>query len=257
MSEQHHSPDLPLSDEDFDALEKVLEASLADVRTSTDLLPPIQSFQETRRQSLRKRPKVEKKSEDSYHHGNLRQSLIAITMEQAEAKGIGELSLRSIAKQAGVSAPALYRHFADKEALLAAVAEQGFVELRDWLAFAAPPEMACMSRLRRFFRAYVEFMANYPVYFQLMFGPELQARGRYPGLLTAHESSMSLLISLIVSGREQGLFSDATPIEAQVISCWSALHGYAGLYITGMLGNEPNLLEHLLDGLLSGLKPRP
>lgn len=252
MSEPTPLPN-PLSDQDFDALEKALEDSFADLQTTTDLLPTIQVYQQTRRQRLRKRPKASKKAEDSYHHGNLRQSLITITMEQAEAKGISELSLRTIAKQAGVSAPALYRHFEDKEALLAAVAEQGFIELHDWLAFAAPAEIPVMQRLERFFAAYLEFMNSYPVYFQLMFGPELQERQRYPGLLSAHESSMSLLINLILVGREEGLFSTALSAEAQVITCWSALHGFAGLYITGMLGTDQNLLDNLLEGLLKGL----
>lgn len=255
MSDEKNQADFPLSDADFDALEKALEASLSDSDSTAEMLPPIQIYQQTRRQRLRKRPKAEKKSEDAYHHGNLRQSLISITMEQAEAKGISELSLRNIAKQAGVSAPALYRHFADKEALLAAVAEQGFVELHDWLAFAAPNEMACMARLRRFFEAYLEFMASYPVYFQLMFGPELQDRSRYSGLLTAHESSMSLLIALIVEARKQNVFRTDVSAEAQVMACWSALHGFAGLSIMGMLGKEHALIEPLLEGLLKGLAP--
>ncbi|HEY9842862.1 MAG: TetR/AcrR family transcriptional regulator [Candidatus Sericytochromatia bacterium] len=256
MSEHSTTPSDPLSDEDFDALEQALEASLTGVQTTTDLLPPIHVYQETRRQILRKRPKADKKPEDSYHHGNLRASLISITMEQAEAKGISDLSLRTIAKQAGVSAPALYRHFQDKEALLAAVAEQGFEELHDWLKFAAPREMPCRQRLRRFFEAYLEFMAAYPVYFQLMFGPEFKERGRYPGLLKAHESSMSLLIHVIVKGREQNVFTTTVSAEAQVLSCWSALHGYAGLYITGMLGSDKNLLDTLLEGLSKGLNPQ-
>lgn len=250
-----HPSETGLSDEDFDALEKVLEDSLADGEATDEFLPQIQIYQETRRQRLRKRPKASKKPEDAYHHGNLRQSLITITMEQAEEKGISDLSLRTIAKQAGVSAPALYRHFADKEALLAAVAEQGFEELHDWLTFAAPAEMPCHQRLKRFFGAYLEFMAAYPVYFQLMFAPDLKDRSRYPSLLRAHEKSMSLLIHLIVSGREQGVFSRELAAEAQVLSCWSALHGYTGLYIMGMLGSEQNLLELLLEGLEKGLRP--
>ena len=247
----HHQEGL--SDEDFDALEKALEDSLSEGETTSELLPQIQIYQETRRQRLRKRPKASKKPEDSYHHGNLRQSLITITMEQAEEKGIAELSLRTIAKQAGVSAPALYRHFADKEALLAAVAEQGFEELHDWLSFAAPPEMGCRQRLRRFFAAYLEFMANFPVYFQLMFAPDLKDRSRYPGLLAAHEKSMSLLIHLIVTGREQGIFAKEVSAEAQVLTCWSALHGYTGLYIMGMLGSEENMIALVLEGLDKGL----
>lgn len=247
----------PLSEDDFNALEKTLENSLREIeslQSTTDFLPRLQSYQEIRRQRARKRPKADKKPENAYHHGNLRQSFITITMEQAEIHGISEISLRNIAKQAGVSAPALYRHFKDKEALLAAVAEQGFLELYEWLTIAAPEIIPPEQALPRFFSAYIEFMSTYPVYFHLMFGPELQNRQSYPDLLTAHEKLLSLLIALILRGRQAQIFSQSISVEAQALSCWSALHGFAGLSIMGLIDNNKDSLSQLINGLSHGLQ---
>jgi len=256
MSNQPSQSGLPLSETELDALENALKQSLetADLAGET-ALPPLQIFQEARRQRHRLRPQAAFKPKDTYHHGNLRESLIAITMEQAEDKGIGQLSLRAIAKQAGVSAPALYRHFKDKEALLVAVAEKGFQELSAWLNFAAPPEMPFQQRLRRFFQAYLNFMVTYPLYFQLMFGAEIQQRQHYPELQAAHEAMMQPLVDLILSGRQAQYFNQQAPADEQVLHCWTSLHGFASLQVMGLLeADSQALLDALLNSMLQGLQ---
>lgn len=241
---------------DFEQLEEALAASLEQASLETGVvLPPLESFQEVRRQHL-KRPQTQKKESHAYHHGNLRESLIGITMEQAEARGIADISLRSIAKQAGVSAPALYRHFADKDALLVAVAEQGFQELRDWLLYAAPLEMPFQLRLRRFCQAYLNFMTEYALYFQLMFSLEIKHRQEHAALTQAYEEIMSLWAHLIVSGRQEGLVRQDSSAEAQVLHLAASLQGFANFRVLGMIEAEQTEehLDALLESIMQGLQ---
>jgi len=249
-----NEPEGILSDDDLDALEKALETSLSQANLSGVALPPLESFQEARRNYLR-RPQAKVKSKGSYHHGNLRESLIGITMTQAEEKGITGVSLRSIAKEAGVSAPAMYRHFADKDALMVTVAEQGFRELRDWLRFAAPPEIPFTLRLKRFCLAYLNFMTEYALYFQLMFGLEIKHRHGYPGLANAYEEIMALWADLVISGREAGALRKDMPAEDQVLHLATSLHGLSNFSVLGLLENDKieTLLDNLLTAVLSGI----
>lgn len=251
-----HTPASSSDNCELEALEHLLTHALDQARLSDQAaLPPLQVFQQVRRQRARLRPQVATKPKDAYHHGNLRESLIAITMQQAEAKGLGELSLRAIAKAAGVSAPALYRHFKDKEALLAAAAEQGFQELSAWLNFAAPPEMPPHQRLRRFFQAYLNFMLTYPLYFQLMFGADIQQRQQYPQLIKAQEHMLYPLIQIILSGRERQVFRQDISAESQVLHCWSSLHGLTSLQVLNILDEEQeSALEEVLNNLFKSLQ---
>lgn len=249
----------PASDPDHNqrellALEALLTQALEEAYLSEHAaLPPLQVFQQVRRQRAQLRPQAATKPKNTYHHGNLRESLIAITMQQAEVKGLGELSLRAIAKEAGVSAPALYRHFKDKEALLAAAAEHGFQELLAWLEFAAPPALPVRQRLKRFCQAYLRFMLSYPLYFQLMFGPDIQTRQNYPGLISAQESMLAPLIQMILNGRREGLFRDDVSTETQVLHCWSSLHGLTSLLVLNVLDGDDTSRESSLSDLLSQL----
>src|SRR5215831_9732799 len=107
----------------------------------------------------------------SYHHGDLRQALIRSALEILSQAGAAGLSLRAAARRARVSAMAPYRHFADKEALLAAVAEYGFQQLAGRLAAAAAAAADPRAGLGALGVAYVIFARDEPSLFKLMFGP--------------------------------------------------------------------------------------
>lgn len=259
MSQNVPDTDLPFSDDDLTALEAALEHSLDQAELGEDsLLPPLHVYQEARRQRQRHRPEAARKPRDVYHHGNLRQSLIGIAMGQAEHNGLSKVSLRGIAREAGVSAPALYRHFKDKEALLAAVAEHGFEELSDWLSYAAPEEFPVLVRLNRLFQAYLEFMQSYPLYYQLMFGSEVHSREQYPALQKAQEQMLKPLVAIVLAGRSQGLFHLELEAETQVLNCWTALHGFTSLVVMGVIHEDKQELirhlEQLIQGLLRGIQ---
>src|SRR5215468_1280918 len=103
-----------------------------------------------------------------YHHGDLRHALVRSALEILSEAGVGGLSLRAAARRARVSAMAPYRHFADKEALLAAVAEYGFRELATWLTAATATAADPRAGLAALGVAYVLFACDQPNLFKLM-----------------------------------------------------------------------------------------
>jgi AcrR family transcriptional regulator len=106
-----------------------------------------------------------------YHHGNLPQALRDAALALINEAGADALTLRGAAKRAGVSQAAPYRHFRNKEALLAAVAEEGFRAMAEAMGRRAAPHRADPAgRLRALGRAYVEFATRHPAHFRVMFG---------------------------------------------------------------------------------------
>jgi len=113
----------------------------------------------------------------SYHHGDLRAALLRAALELLAERGEAGISLREVARRAEVSHNAPYRHFADREALLAALAEQGFSELLVRLQVAADG-LAAAQRLAALGRCYVAYALEQRGLFRLMFASALE-RGRY------------------------------------------------------------------------------
>lgn len=112
--------------------------------------------------------------ESLYHHGNLRQALLDSCLALLRAEGVQGLSLRRLAEHAGVSRGAPYHHFRDKQALLAAVAEQGFAELDAILGqVVEAPELVKEQRLRLGIEGYLGFALREPALYGLMFGGPL------------------------------------------------------------------------------------
>src|SRR5580704_515080 len=108
------------------------------------------------------------KSGDSYHHGDLRVACLHAARELLEENGSSELSLRAVARRAGVSPTAPYRHYADRDALLSAVAAMGYRELAEKLA-AAHPAPSTPDDLAAVAVAYVHFALEHPAVFRVMF----------------------------------------------------------------------------------------
>jgi AcrR family transcriptional regulator len=129
----------------------------------------------------------------SYHHRDLSRALVRSALEILSEAGVAGLSLRAAARRAKVSAMAPYRHFADKEALLAAVAKYGFRQLTARLTAAvagAPDPRAGLGALGV---AYVLFARDEPSLFKLMFGPAIERKSAHPGLDEAGRSCFDAL----------------------------------------------------------------
>jgi AcrR family transcriptional regulator len=171
----------------------------------------------------------------TYHHGDLRQSLIDAAIALISEEGIGDLSLRQVARRAGVSHNAPYRHFEDKEALLAAVAEQGFQSLRAAMESAQQVIPSDSSqRLEAIGIAYVNFALAHPAYYRLMFGDYRYNFSKYSAVAEAAQQSFMVLASAIREGQVAGIFRSADPVDMARVT-WSLLHGQSMLALDNKL----------------------
>ncbi len=164
----------------------------------------------------------------AYHHGDLRQACIDKGMQLLLARGKEAVSLREVARRCGVSPRAPYRHFADRLALLAAVAEQGFVQFGAALAKARRSKRAS-ARFSALARAYVEFALERPALMRLMFGDDFADRQRRFAALdrAAHATFDALKEELATVDRRLATINAAI--------AWSLVHGIAELARNGQL----------------------
>jgi AcrR family transcriptional regulator len=170
-------------------------------------------------------------SRRGYHHGDLKNALRAAGSALLARHGAQGLSLREIAVAAGVSHTAAYRHFADKEALLADLAEEGFRRLaqinRETMATTQGGPLAQLAACGR---AYVRFGLEQPQLLQLMFGPALPDGSAHPGLRAASEDLAQTLAGIVAAGQENGEIR-AVPLGDVTLAAWSLVHGLALLIV--------------------------
>jgi AcrR family transcriptional regulator len=184
----------------------------------------------------------------TYHHGDLRQSLIEAAIELMGEKGISDLSLRQVARRVGVSHNAPYRHFEDKEALLSAVAEQGFRSLQVAMEAAkeqTPPDSS--QQLAAIGAAYVHFALDHPFHYRLMFGDFRCSFDQYSALAQASQESFMVLVDTIVEGQETGCFRATDSLDMARVA-WSLVHGQAMLALDGKLQvSQGEALDEFLE----------
>lgn len=162
-----------------------------------------------------------------YHHGDLGTVLLEVADRLLDEGDAGAISLREVARRAGVSAPATYRHFKDKEALLAAVATKGF---RDFGQAITDAVSASDDPLAAMGQAYVRFAVARPGRFRLMYGPAIPDRRRYPELQAAWKATSEGMTAAL-SARPG---SAANPAVAS-LKLWCMVHGLSQLILDGML----------------------
>ncbi len=179
-----------------------------------------------------------------FHHGDLKAALARSAAGLIERSGVDALSLREVAREAGVSTAAPYRHYASKEALLADVAQQGFEQLHDDLVEAAAGLEQRAAVLAQCL-CYVAFAQRRPALYRLMFGP-FPDKHRYPRLVSAGDRLFAALDERLSQGGER-----AHPYRS--IGCWAFVHGLA------MLAIDDQLRMHLpgtdKDNLLDIIRP--
>lgn len=180
----------------------------------------------------------------SYHHGNLRAALIDAGLTLLRSSGPGGLSLRAVARASGVSQAAPYKHFADKQALLAGLAEQGFLALHARFE-ALTPESDPRRRLQRLGAAYVRFALDEPALFQLMFSAELDAlQDSDPGLAQAGARVYQALEQAVLAI----LPRDQQPDYARA-GAWALVHGLSVLLLHGRIKSGAVGREQLIEGV--------
>jgi AcrR family transcriptional regulator len=196
-------------------------------------------------------------SQRPYHHGNLRAALLACAEQTLSRDGAGELSLRELARQVGVSHAAPRRHFPDKRALLDALAEDGFErlgrELRDAMEAAGEQFDA---RLLAFARAYVAFATRHAALLELMFAGKHRP-GAADSLRGAADRAFEAPLALIAEGQAAGEVVAGDPERVATVA-WAALQGLASLVNGGMLDRAAldDVVADAVHRLVLGLRPR-
>jgi AcrR family transcriptional regulator len=180
-----------------------------------------------------------------YHHGDLRDGLIAAGMRMLESRKSEDLGLREVAREVGVSATAVYRHFPDKQALLRAIAARGFAMMGD-----LQMEAACGRSGRAAFvavgEAYVRFALRYPAVFRLMFS---SAPPR--DLFTMPLEELSLPLRLLRGQVAATMPPEMGEAERKItaIRAWALVHGLAVLALDGMIPADATLIDAVINSL--------
>lgn len=176
----------------------------------------------------------------AYHHGDLRAALIQAARELLEEGGVQALTLRGVARRAGVSQTAPYRHFAGHEELIAAVAEEGFRRLHAAMVRAANAATGRLA-LQELAVEYVKFALKSPAEYRVMFGrdPEgLAGTAAGQSLIIASGALMSLLRGGIEQLQRAGAVRTGDA-GAMALAAWALVHGLAMLLLDGQRPSSP------------------
>jgi len=179
-------------------------------------------------------PRAARKPSRPYHHGNLRRALLDEALATIGSDGVEGLTLREIGARVGVSRSALYRHFADKRALLAAVATEGFRTLRRELVAAWEAGGRGRAGFDAMGVAYVRFSVASPAHYRVMFGGFVDAKAGDAELDTEAAGAFQALVDALAALQRDGLVrGDDTLTMARFV--WANVHGVAMLGIDGQL----------------------
>ncbi len=211
-------------------------------------------------------PALRTKSEPRpYHHGDLRASLLEAAARWLDEQGDATLTLRELARAAGVSHAAPYHHFASRDDLLAGVAERAFQRLADAMAAAAAAARTPLDALLDIGEAYVREALDHPAQFRLMFGPMLARKDAHPGLQAAAEGAFGVLLAAAEA------HAPGRGLEL-ALTGWSLSHGASNLAIDGAFSGlpipsaqarqlarlgAPALVRRMVAGLLQPGEPPP
>ncbi|WP_091612797.1 TetR/AcrR family transcriptional regulator [Amycolatopsis saalfeldensis] len=185
----------------------------------------------------------------SYHHGALRESLLDACLHLIETEGIGAVSLRRVARDAGVSPRAPYNHFPDRASLLAALSGRGFEELARQLEAARATADAPVPALVALVRAYLGFARARPAYFSLMFRPELSESPKNPAGHNAGDAAFGI-VGEVVQTCVGGELIAETDAAVLTIALWGFGHGLASLWADGQLAKQAAGLGRTADALV-------
>jgi AcrR family transcriptional regulator len=170
----------------------------------------------------------------NYHHGTLRETLLSATLTLIAQEGIGAVSLRKVARTAGVSPGAPYHHFEDRAALLTALSDEGFKNLEATLKAAKEKEESPPERIAAMLTAYIRFAQENPAYYRLMFRPELKTKNK------EEEDDAGAAAYKLLTKTVEECQTDSTHTETETLSIalWSTAHGLASLWLDGQLNHQ-------------------
>ena len=180
-------------------------------------------------------------NKDSYHHGDLKNALIQAGIEILSQEGVHALSLREVARKAGVSHAAPYAHFKDKQALVAAISTAGYEKLHDNVYDAVQHHQGePLRQLVEAAWAYVEFALNDPDHFRITLSGVVEKEKDYPAFVEISHKSFRLVVELVEAGQRAGILH-AGPPDLVAVGVWGLVHGFVSLIM------EDQISHTLLD----------
>ena len=193
----------------------------------------------------------------TYHHGDLRSALLDAASARIENQGIEGLSLSKLADDVGVSRSALYHHFRDKNALLNAVAANGFA---NWIAMTSESggdeSVPAPVRMKQFVHGYVHWAVKHPQLYDLMFGRPIWKNDLADDeLKDVAYPAFQYMLSLITHWQQQGLLLADKPALRQTQVIWATLHGLAKLVTDGVYADSSHI-DEMCDCAVNMLLPK-
>ena len=186
-----------------------------------------------------------KQSKSRYHHGDLRSTLLNAASDLLKETGIEGLSLRKLADKVGVSRTASYHHFTDKNQLLCAIAEQGFMRWQqDALAIFGQSGLSPKEKYRQFFHGYISYAADNPEMYDLMFGRTIWKQNSATNeLRDVAYPSFNHQVEMTKQWQAQGLMPNTEDTLRLSQVTWGTMHGIARLLIDGIYADRSHIDE--------------
>ncbi len=202
------------------------------------------------------------KSKKSYFHGNLREAILMTSLRLIEESGVDHLSIREVAKATGVTHQAPYRHFKDREELLAALAQDGFeklfIDLSKFIEGATEP----LQRATKIGEGYLHWAINNKEHFRLMFNRSVPDYETSAGLQAASDKLLQLVLSVVSENQAAGNIRDGDT-RSIARKLWAAVHGVSVLFIDQQFkplrddkGSAQKVVKEMISNLINGLRPR-
>jgi AcrR family transcriptional regulator len=199
-----------------------------------------------------------RKPRHSYHHGDLKEALVEAAAAIVRTNGVSALTLREVAGRTGVSPAAPYRHFPDRRALIAAVAERGFERLGQAM-MAGMQSAGGRAGFKQVAIAYVRFGLDNPAEYRVMFGPELADSSDFPSLQQTGRAVLGGVAGAVSGLQAAGLVGPGDP-SLIAAALWSTLHGLVMLVLDGQtehIAPDPDVLvEEATRIVMFGIAPR-
>ncbi|MEM7738251.1 MAG: TetR/AcrR family transcriptional regulator [Deinococcota bacterium] len=191
----------------------------------------------------------------SYHHGHLQEALVNIALKSLEHQRASEISLRKLAVKLEVDHTAVYRHFKNRDALLAAMIEVGYQKLIEMMAEAWQTDAPWRERIKQVVKAYAEYARTNPNLFEIMFGGALD-ESQYPALQQLSMQSTNMFVTYVKQAQTDGMFTGDEPSKVALNICMLC-HGLAQMVVgnqfKGSFAKVDEDLDRLAEGVVTGM----
>lgn len=173
----------------------------------------------------------------AYHHGDLKNALIEAGADILAKDGVSGLSLRKVAHKAGVSHTAPYAHFADKQALIAAISTDGYRRLYE--ALVATTQQYADDPARQLIEgawAYVQFALNDTAYFKITLSGAIEKEKDYPAFVEVSQRSFALVVQIVEACQRARVLKPG-PADVIAVGVWSLIHGFVSLILEDQISH--------------------